>query len=172
MASNASAFSTHEQSWLDQELRRVPYDGHFLELSWRWLNNPEIKYLTDTPTFSQQQQHAWFAGLSQRTDYLIWGVELHGEQIGVFGIKHITLEDAEYWGYIGERKYWGRGIGQWMIRMSEAEARRRGIQRLYLRVIRDNERARKAYERAGYNVREVQGERIIMEKHLDGRKNG
>jgi RimJ/RimL family protein N-acetyltransferase len=105
---------------------QVRYDERLLERSWAWLQDPEIKRLTDTPDFTRAAQRSWFESLAGRTDYFVWGIEVDGAPIGAFGIKHVTQDDAEYWGYLGERSHWGRGIGQWMLERACGEARSTG----------------------------------------------
>ena len=133
-------------------VQQVPYDERFLDSSWQWLQDPEIRRLTDTPVFSRQQQREWFDGLGSRSDYSVWGVEVDGQPVGAFGIKNVKGGEAEYWGYLGERAQWGRGIGQWMLRQTLAEARERGLSQLVLRVVSENVRAQRAYERFGFKV--------------------
>ena len=86
----------------------VLYDHTFCELSWQWLNDPEIKRLTLTPDFSREQQITWFNTLNIRTDYKIWGINYSNIHIGAIGIKHIDLKEkkAEYFGYIGNKQLW------------------------------------------------------------------
>ena len=131
---------------------QVRYDERLLERSWHWLNDPEIKRLTDTPDFTSEEQRSWFESLAARTDYFIWGIEIDGTPIGAFGLKHVTPESAEYWGYVGDRSRWGRGVGQWMLARACDEARRLGLRRLHLRVLRDNARAISAYRRFGFRT--------------------
>src|SRR5208283_2989 len=50
------------------------FDERFLEKSWEWLNDPEIKRLTLTPDFTRESQARWFARLPTMKDYLIWGL--------------------------------------------------------------------------------------------------
>src|SRR5215216_5040855 len=65
----------------------VPFDERFLERSSRWLRDEEIRHLTLTPSFTRDQQLAWYASLAERSDYLIWGIEYGGEPVGAFGLK-------------------------------------------------------------------------------------
>jgi RimJ/RimL family protein N-acetyltransferase len=131
-------------------LREVQYDERFLELSWIWLGDEEIRCLTMTPPFTKIQQRTWFDSLANRKDYLIWGIELDNLPIGAFGIKHIDNISGEYWGYIGEKKYWGQGIGHWMVKNAIAFAKDLGLQRLWLRVSLENTRAMKLYVKCGF----------------------
>ena len=99
--------SEHKQS-----VRLEPYDRTYLDLSWEWLRDPEIKALTRSPDFTREQQQAFFESLPGREDYKIWGVASDaGEKIGAAGIKHIDGLNGEVFLYVGERAYWGRGVG-------------------------------------------------------------
>lgn len=144
-------------------VRAVPYDEQFLEKSWAWLQDDEIRRLTMTPSFSREQQRAWFAGLSERKDYLVWGIEADGEPVGAFGLKNIEDASGEYWGYIGDKAYWGKGIGRWMVREALEQARRLGIKHVYLKVWQENTRAIKLYEKFGFKTRTVDGDVIWMD---------
>ena len=141
---------------------QVRYDERFLERSWHWLQDPEIKRLTDTPDFTQEVQRSWFDSLTGRTDYLVWGIEVNGEPVGAFGLKQVTDRDAEYWGYLGERAYWGRGIGQWMLARARDEALALGLRRLHLRVLRENVRAIAAYRHFGFRTDSQSDDHAVM----------
>jgi len=128
----------------------VPFDRTFLDCSFLWLNDPETRYLTDTPAVTREAQEAWFAGLPGREDYKVWGVCADGRPVGVCGLKHIRDGAGEYFGYIGEASYRGRGIGGRMMELLESEARAMGIGRISLCVLGTNGRAIRLYRRHGY----------------------
>lgn len=128
------------------------FDERFLGKSWEWLNDTEIKRLTMTPDFTQEAQARWFAGLPAKKDYLIWGLLCESTPIGVAGLKRITERDAEYWGYIGERDYWGAGLGKEIMRFVLARARELGLSELYLKVGVDNQRALALYTKTGFRL--------------------
>jgi RimJ/RimL family protein N-acetyltransferase len=96
----------------------------FLKMTWKWLNDPEIKQLTNSADFTIEDQKKWFNGLKNKQDYKIWGLTYHKKPVGVCGIKNITQNDCEYWGYIGEKEYWGRGFGSAILEYMEYEARK------------------------------------------------
>ena len=130
-----------------------PYDRTYLDLSWNWLRDPEIKALTLTPDFTREQQQAFFASLAGRADYRIWGVASDaGEKIGAAGIKHIDGPNGEFWCYIGERDYWGRGVGGQILTLCEDQARALGIERLIMIAATDNMRSVKAFEKMGFGL--------------------
>jgi RimJ/RimL family protein N-acetyltransferase len=134
----------------DKHIKFVEYNEHFLNKSWEWLNDPEIKELTLTPDFTKKQQQAFFKSISQRTDFKIWGVKYDDESIGVVGLKNITSHDAEYFGYIGEKSYWGTGVFKSFFYHVINECKTLQISKLYLHVSPSNERAIKAYLKNGF----------------------
>ncbi len=94
-----------------QQVDLVDYNRKFFELSKIWLSDLEICNLINAGNIpDDNEREQWFITLPQRTDYKIWGVEYNSCPIGVCGLKHITSNDAEYRGYIGEKALWGKGI--------------------------------------------------------------
>jgi len=144
----------------------VEYDRIFLTLSWLWLNDPEIKVLTDTPDFSKESQERWFESLCTIDNYLIWGITVDDIPIGVCGLKNITKDNCEYWGYIGDKAYWGKGIGKYMVEKLEMKAMDLNLRKIYLKVLITNERAIKLYNRMGYVVVASDEKELFMEKCL------
>jgi RimJ/RimL family protein N-acetyltransferase len=126
------------------------FDEAYLERSYHWLRDPEIKRLTMARDFTAEEQLRWFARLPEKTDYLIWGLSCDGIPIGAMGLKHITRGEAEYWGYIGDRSYWHAGLGGEMMRYIFSRAKKMGLNELYLKVHRDNARALRLYTRVGF----------------------
>jgi RimJ/RimL family protein N-acetyltransferase len=147
--------------------RAVSYDERFLERSWVWLQDPEIQRLTMTPALSRETQANWFASLPDRSDYKIWGIEMDGDPIGAFGLKNIIDGSrGEYWGYIGEKGYWGCGVGTWMLESALAFAREAGLRQVWLRVSRENERAIRLYVRNGFTPNDEREDSILMAQEL------
>ena len=147
------------------------FDEIFLEKSWHWLRDPEIKRLTMSPDFTWEEQLRWFARLPGQSDYLIWGVACNGVPIGVLGLKHVARGEAEYWGYIGEPEYWGAGLGGEMMRFIFSQAKKTGLNELYLKVHRDNARAIRLYARFGFKTvsedKEVVNMRLSLPEAMD-----
>lgn len=146
----------------------VPYDESFLELSGKWLRDEEIKALTLSPDIDDAAQKAWFESLRSREDYFIRGIIADGKKIGALGLKHIDYDarQAEYWGYIGEKQYIGRGIGKVMLQYIEDIAVELQLSSVYLNVADFNERAISLYKRNGFSSVNTSNRVIRMEKNL------
>ena len=151
---------------MNEPLSLVPYTREFLDLSFVWLTDPEVKRLTDTPDFTREDQEAWFAGLSGRADYAVWGIRLGERPVGVCGLKHISDGKAEFFGYLGEKTLWGRGLGETMLDLTESEAKGMGIRSLCLNVRKDNERALRLYRKKKYRVAEESATHFLMKKDI------
>jgi RimJ/RimL family protein N-acetyltransferase len=148
----------------------VPFDEKFRDLSWEWLNDKELGYLTQTAPFTRQAQLDWFAGLPNRNDYLIWGVQSDQEPIGAFGLKGTSHDVREYWGYIGNRMYWGRGIGKRILEQAIERAAEMGVQSLCLRVLSDNVRAIRLYLNYGFMIYDFKEGSILMRRQVSPQK--
>ncbi len=135
-------------------LQLVKYDRRFLEKSWEWLNDPEIKTLTLTPDFTKEDQVNFYKTLSDRKNYWIRGLLEDDLPIGVMGLKNINTSErlAEYWGYIGEKEYWGKGIGKFLINQAFSKAKELKLTKLYLKVSHENIRAKNLYLKMGFQI--------------------
>ena len=140
----------------------VNYDKVFLDKTWIWLNDEELKKLTMAPDFTRKNQSQWFKSLKKKNDYLIWGIKVNNIPVGVCGLKNITQYKAEYWGYIGEKNYWGKGIGEIMMNMIIDKAKELGLKKLYLKVLTNNYRAIRLYEKFNFNVTDKEQNILIM----------
>jgi RimJ/RimL family protein N-acetyltransferase len=100
------------------------FSMEYVEKSWEWLNDSEIRQLTDTLVFTKEDQLVWYESLPTKKDYRVWGISITGEKIGVVGLKKITKDSAEFFTYIGEKKYWGKGLGVQILSFAEEQARK------------------------------------------------
>lgn len=139
-------------------IKLVAYNEEYLALSGKWLRDPEIKELTQTSSFTDEQQTFFFNSLVHRDDYRIFGLEYSGRKVGAAGLKNIIDQRAEYWGYLGEKELWGKGLGQSIIMEVFAFALSIGVSSVFLKVSPNNIRAIKLYQKVGFE----------MAGHLDG----
>lgn len=147
------------------------FDTTYLEKSFKWLNDPIIINAINASPVSAEAQATWYNNLHSRKDYKIWGVNCNGTPIGACGLKHIEISyQAEYWGYIGEKVFWGQGIGYNIINeLSSIAVDKYNLKSLYLHVNNDNIRALRLYEKSGFFKEESSSDNkttIKMRKNL------
>ena len=141
----------------------VEFNRLFMHKSFDWLSDPEIKKLTDTLDITLGKQEQWFQSLPMREDYYIRGIMTDGIPIGAVGIKNITMKQGEYWGYIGEKCFWGQGIGKRMVgEMVQVAQNDYHLETLYLNVLADNKRAIALYKGIGFIIDKNEGKNIRM----------
>ncbi len=132
---------------------RVPFDEVFLAKSYDWLTDPEIARLTMVGSVNREGQRAWYDGLATRIDYVVWGIAYDGVPVGVMGLKHLGDDDGgEYFCYVGDTAYWGRGIAAWAFREICAVARARGLRYLWGLIGKHNDRSLGVHQREGFVV--------------------
>lgn len=127
------------------------YDRIILNKSWEWLTDPEIKRIMHTPEMSKESQEQWYRSLKGRKDYHIEGIWRDEEPIGVIGLKNITSNDAEIFGYIGEKKYWGKAIGLDMMQRMLDYGKVLGLKSIYAKIRKDNTSSIKLHHRFGFH---------------------
>lgn len=146
----------------------LKFDEIFLEKSWQWITSEPVKTLIDAEETTKEQQLEWYKKLKTRTDYFIEGINCKSRPIGAWGLKKITVDKAEYFGYIGEPEFWGLGIGKLIMAQAINEAKRRNLKLLYLHVLNFNERALRLYRRFGFieNPEKSEGMLLYMETNI------
>ena len=160
-------FLENYQDFLNfSKLQLVEYDRGFLDMSWIWLNDKQLKYLTMTPEFSREEQQAFFKNLPKRKDYFIKGVTYKEIPIGACGLKNIAGDQAELWLYIGDKEYWGKGLGEKIMLLLEREAVNLNVRKIYLKVLEENKAAIGLYKKLSYIDAKFNGNHILMEKIL------
>lgn len=144
----------------------VKFNEIFLEATYRWLQDAELLYLIDAIPITKELQLVWFENLPNMTNYKIYGVMCDGIPIGVCGLKHVTESAGEYFGYIGEKNYWGIGIGKCLVEYIEAVARTKQLKSVYISVREDNIRAINLYKKMNYQINFKENYLIKMNKKL------
>lgn len=146
----------------------VPFDKLYLDKSYIWLNDAEIQALIGGPTVvTHEGQESWFTLIQNDPTYQIWGIECDGIKIGACGIKHIDNEKriGEYWGYIGEKKYWGNKGHLILVKVYQ-KAHELGLEKLILNVLKSNIRAIRLYENEGFEYYLESEYSILMIKNI------
>lgn len=142
------------------------FDSVFLEKSWKWLNDPYINNYSATGLITRQGQLEWFNSLHRRNDYMIWGVKYQDAPIGACGLKNIKNEQAEYWGYIGEKELYGKGLGYDMLTLVLTRAKEKCISKVVLKVLPNNQRAIRLYQKCFFDEYNRDDNYVYMKKIL------
>ena len=148
------------------EIDLVVFDETFLYYTYKWVSDSEIQFLIQSPPISIKNQQIWYQNLKNRVDYKIWGIIVNNTPIGACGLKSITNQDAEYWGYIGEKGYWGKGYGSEILLAMEKEARILNLKSIWLKVIDENIRAINLYTKSNFIIEKESNNIKIMRKLL------
>lgn len=138
-----------------------------LDKSWEWLNDPQLKRQVFVPDFDRASQVKWFESLPHRKDYFIKSIWCGEKPIAVFGIRNITQQDGEVFGYIGEKEYWGKTIGVQGVQYLIEYARSIHLESLYAIMLRDNLSSYKLHRRLGFDREKDFEDKMIMRLHLN-----
>lgn len=142
----------------------------------RWLNDPEVKQgLSINRPLSLAEEEEWFSGLLQKPrQERPLAIEIQPDPeldewvfVGNWGLINIDWEarSAEVGIHIGEKKYWNQGFGTRAMRLvCKHSFDDLNLHRLWLRVYQRNQRAIKAYQKAGF---QEEG-RFRQARFLDG----
>ncbi len=142
------------------EFRRIidvqfkEFDRTIFEKSKEWLEDPEIKRMTNAPDIDPESRERWFQSLKERKDYTIFSVWRDEDPIGVAGFKNKTDIDAEAFLYIGEKQYWGKAIGIDMLKYLVEYGRSIGLSSIYANILKENINSYKLAYRLGFKKEE------------------
>ncbi len=144
-------------------IRLRPSERADLPLFVQWLSNPEMRQYLILRYISQALEERWFEGLVSdlrggfqpaRLHFMIEALE-GPRPIGAVGLEDINWRDrsAELGIFIGEPEFWGKGYGSDAVRTTlEVGFRWYNLHRIFLNVVDDNERARRSYEKCGFQL--------------------
>ncbi len=125
----------------------------------RWLNDPKIygKIRDMAYIFSMEEEIKWIRDTMQDPTQRVFSLYYIPEDqlIGHCGFKHISAEHktAEIWRVIGERAYWGKGLGSelfWLL--SKYGFEELGFQNILAEHHADNPGSWKSAEKVGAKI--------------------
>jgi RimJ/RimL family protein N-acetyltransferase len=122
----------------------------------RWRNSEFIKsrfiYRKD---ITIEQQRKWIETkvlTGKVSQFIIWD-KLDNKKIGSVYLQNIDKDkkEAEYGVLIGEKEYTGKGLGTESANLIiQYGFEQLGLEKIYLRVLKENLPARRAYEKVGF----------------------
>ncbi len=149
------------------EVEYREFDETALDKTWEWLNDPEIRRLTITPELDKEGQRKWFEGLKDRKDYFIEALWHDNKPIAIIGLKNINGKDAELFGYIGDKNYWGKAIGYHGMMYGIEHARSLNLESVYTILLKNNIQSYKINRRCGLEYeKDFEDDKMIMRLYL------
>ncbi|HET6819838.1 MAG TPA: GNAT family protein [Candidatus Limnocylindria bacterium] len=126
----------------------------------RWFADAEMgRYLAIRAPFSMAMEEKWFDQMVERQgkDHYLFVICLmaDGRPIGSTDLREIDIENgkAAFGIAIGEKREWGRGFGTEALNaICDFGFGQLRLERIELDVYADNARARRSYEKAGFQV--------------------
>jgi RimJ/RimL family protein N-acetyltransferase len=147
---------------------KVPFDETYLKRSAQWLQDPELNEMIRGAPYDPVAQRAWFEGLPDREDYVVWGMECDGVPVGVTGLKEIGVADGcKHWLYIADPESRGLGIGRWAFEEALIEIRARGYTWFYGDIAHDNLLSQRAHAAMGIRMLRDEGDTQLWGCPLD-----
>ncbi len=146
----------------------------------RWLNDPEVTRYTETGTFPSTAEDLdnYYRSVSgSKHDVMLAVVDKKsGGHIGnvKLGPIHWVHRRATFGILIGDKEFWGKGIGLDATRlMVEYGFQRLNLHRIDLGVFAEHEAAVRCYERAGFKVEGRMREDVFLDgKYRDRLRMG
>jgi RimJ/RimL family protein N-acetyltransferase len=124
-----------------------------------WLNDPEVTRYLETGIFptSQEDLEHYYESLRGSRDQVLFAIEELTRKQHIGNVKlgpiHWVHRSATLGILIGEKAYWGKGVGQEATRlMVEYGFFRLNLNRINLGVFADHESAIRCYTKAGFKV--------------------
>ena len=135
-------------------IKLIPFSKKHLEFSRRWMNDKEICRLFNRTykPLSVAAQQSWFKKIMKDETQLILAIETRGVYVGNVGLKSIDLvnKKCEFYIFIGDKEYWGKGIGTEATKIIIDRVKKMKIHKIYLHVDETNLAARKMYQKTGF----------------------
>jgi diamine N-acetyltransferase len=140
----------------------------------QWVNNPEILSLVDRVLPVTAEEHnRWYEAIIDEPTTVIFALDTlpEGQFIGCVWLHEIDYRHrhGEVRIVIGDKQYWGKGIGQEALSvLIQFAFKQLNLHKLYAYVLTANTRALKAFETAGF-VREgtLKEDRFIDGSYVD-----
>ena len=141
-----------------ERVRLVPLDRPHLDRTREWANDPRLMGLMDRQhPISAAEHEVWFASVVQGGDCVYFAIETVDDHVHVGNAWLWDIDrrhrKAELRVVIGHEAARGRGMGAEAIdRLCRHGFDRLGLHRIYAHVLSINPAARRAFERAGFEL--------------------
>ena len=140
-------------TWLvGSKVRLRPIETEDVPMLQRWINtSPAREFIITRLPMSLEQERDWAANAAVNPNTPVYIIQTNdGTDIGSAGL-HIDGARATLGIAIHDDRFWNRGLGSDAVAtLVDGAFRARPLVRIDLTVLTDNERAIRAYERAGF----------------------
>jgi len=143
---------------VSERVRLVPLDRPHLDRTREWANDPRLMGLMDRQhPVSVAEHEVWFASVVQGGDCVYFAIETVDDHVHVGNAWLWDIDrrhrKAELRVVIGNEAARGRGMGAEAIdRLCRHGFEQLGLHRIYAYVLSINPAARRAFERAGFEL--------------------
>lgn len=150
---------------MEVTIRPLRVEDAYKSVDWR--NDPEVfKYTGNTynHTIDINTELDWIKRIIEiESDYRC-AIEVDGVYVGNIYLTNISDGSAEYHIFIGEKKYWGKGIArEASLQIIDIGFTRFQLNKIYLKVNRANIGAHSLYLALGFQNKSIEGNWINME---------
>ena len=125
----------------------------------KWMNAPRIPYfLSRITAVSQSFEENWLKESADKEGSYGWFIYVDEKLVGDISLSHINLESkyAELGIVIGDREYWGRGVGKvsesMIIDYAFNNIVAEGLNKIIAYVYKENQRSYRALEKIGFKT--------------------
>jgi len=136
-----------------------------------WLNDKEVNYYLETRETTKEELEKYIEEKNESNEALFLGIfsKVNDEHIGNIKLEPIDLKKKQgtIGILIGNKKYWGRGVGTEATRLLVDYAfENLGLEEINLGVISENKTALRVYEKVGFEVVNIEKNSIRHENEL------
>jgi len=124
----------------------------------KWVNDPELIGFTNYfKPVSEVEHKNWFNSIFEKKDQVLFGIEDEEKELligtcGLFQLDFISRK-AELRIKLGDKNYWGSGAGTEAVKLLiKYGFENLNMNRIWLKVMEDNQRASKSYEKVGFII--------------------
>ncbi|MEP0813759.1 MAG: GNAT family N-acetyltransferase [bacterium] len=134
----------------------VPLTAEHVPDMVKWVNDPAVIHFLMIPgNLTTDQEMQWLERVRNDQSQIVMGIVERegGKYVGNIGLHNISRRNshAEYGIFIGEREFWGRGIGTSAGRLIiDHGFNTLNLNRIFLRVYAFNERGIACYKKLGF----------------------
>lgn len=151
------------------KLKSVPFAERHLKISRAWMNDRELCRLFNRvyKPLTVETQKKWYQKVKKDKTQVIFAIEVDGVYVGNIGFKNIDKlnKKAEYYIIIGDRNYWGKGIGTSATEKILQYARKHlKLHKVYLYVDQSNMAAQRLYQKTGFQEEGILKDELLRDK--------